>query len=128
MGRACLGLGIAESSRYVTPLIVGFFGLYLGALSMGSRFWKWTYTSVLWTVALLSSAQVHTQDRLKMNEYSTAKRAWKECYLASGDIQTCSVATNFHVIPRLDHTFIDDSRLQQKLDFLKRNHLNLYSD
>jgi hypothetical protein len=127
-GRGCLGLGLAESSRYVTPLIVGFFGLYLGALSMENRGWRSAYTALLLAIALMSSAQIHTQDRLRMNSYSAAKRAWRDCYLSSADVQACSAATHFYVIPRLDRTFIDDARLQQKLEFLKRNRLNLYSD
>jgi hypothetical protein len=128
MGRACLGLGIAASSRYVTPLIVGFFGLYLGALTMQNQFWKWTYVAILWIVALSGSAYLSRQDLQSMVEYSNAKLAWKQCYLASKDIKFCTEASRFQVIPARDGSYMDDARLRRKLDFLEENHLNLYGD
>jgi hypothetical protein len=127
-GRACLGLGIAHSSRYITPLIIGFFGLSLGALSMQKRLWKWTHIMVLFVIAMFGSARVHPQDYLAMTEYSTAKQAWRHCYLTTHDLRGCTNSTGFYVIPRLNPSFMDETHLQQKLDFLERNHLNLYSE
>jgi len=127
-GRLCLGLGLAESSRYMTHLILAFFGLYLGALSMRSRNWRATYVSALFAVAMLSSAGISSTDRVRMNEYAKGKRAWRECYLTRHNIEECNTKTQFQIIPWADHSFIDDRRLQEKLDFLERNHLNLYSD
>jgi uncharacterized membrane protein YsdA (DUF1294 family) len=127
-GRQCLGLRVAESSRYVTPLIFGFLGLYFGALSMRSKHRRVFYVSLLWIIALLGSARIDRDEYIALNAYSTGKRAWKECYLTTHDVQRCTAQTQFYVIPRLDHAFIDEDALRHKLDFLERNHLNLFSD
>jgi hypothetical protein len=51
------------------------------------------------------------------------RRAWPECYLAPRDIHECDTLTHFQVYPHPEAT-----RLQENLDFLERNHLNLYVD
>jgi hypothetical protein len=127
-GRECLGLGLAESSRYMTHLILAFFGLYLSALSMRSKNWRTIYVALLFAVAILSSGHINTADYSVMNEYSRDKRAWRECYLIRHNIQQCNTQTHFQIMPSSDLSFIDEKGLQEKLDFLERNHLNLYSD
>ncbi|MGA7929304.1 MAG: hypothetical protein WCA20_25305 [Candidatus Sulfotelmatobacter sp.] len=52
---------------------------------------------------------------------SNSKRAWRECYLARHNVEQCNNLTNFQV-----YFNAQGPRLQKKLDFLERNHLNLF--
>jgi hypothetical protein len=54
---------------------------------------------------------------------TNGKRAWRECYMARHDSFGCDNLTKFQVHPHPEAT-----HLQEKLDFLERNHLNLYAD
>ena len=51
------------------------------------------------------------------------RRAWRECHLARNDVHECDTLTHFQIYPHPEAT-----RLPEKLDFLERNHLNLYTD
>ena len=54
---------------------------------------------------------------------SNGKRNWRDCCLRTEDIANCNRATGFQIYPQPDAT-----QLKEKLEFLKRNHLNLYAD
>ncbi len=122
-GRLCLGLVVAGYSRYVPFMVIGFFGLYLYALSIHSRNLRVSLVLVLLLFAMLSARPLNRRDTWIVEQISNGKSVWRECYLVRHDIHECDTVARFKINPRPKA-----SRLQEKLDFLEHNHLNLYDN
>jgi hypothetical protein len=122
-GRLCLGLAYAATSRYTPYVVLGFFGLYLYTLTNHARNVRVYLLPVLLLFAVLSTRPLNRSDAWLVGEMSDGRRAWRDCYLARHDIRECDTLTRFQVYPHPEAT-----HLQEKLDFLERNHLNLYAD
>jgi len=122
-GRLCLGLVAAASSRYTFYVILGLFGLYLYALSNHGRNLRVSLVLLLLTFALLGTRPLNRVDAWELENLKNGKRAWRECYMARHDIHACDTLTDFPICSNPEAT-----HLQEKLDFLERNHLNLYDD
>jgi hypothetical protein len=122
-GRLCLGLAAAATSRYTPYVVFGFFGLYLYALSDHARNLRAYLVLVLVLFATLGARPLSGSDARIVEEMTNSKRAWRECYLGRHDIRECDNLTKFQVHPHPEAT-----HLREKLDFLERNHLNLYAD
>jgi hypothetical protein len=119
----CLGFGAAGYSRYTPYVVLGLFGLYLYALSNRHRYFRVSLLLALMLFAVLGARPLNRKEALDNEHFNSGKRAWRECYLARHDIYECDALTDFQVYPRPEET-----HLQEKLDFLERNHLNLYDD
>ena len=122
-GRLCLGLAYAIVSRYTPYVVLGFFGLYLYALSNSARNMRVGLVLLLLVFATLSARPLSRSETLVVSRTSDGKRAWRDCYLARHDIRQCDASTDFQVYPHPEAT-----HMQEKLDFLEQNRLNLYSD
>jgi hypothetical protein len=119
VGRQCLGPEQAFSSRYSTLLIPAFLGLYLFLLSK-SWFGMRNLVLALWVILLLPSSLIVPE--ADINWYSGGKSSWAECYRRTGSTRYCDESTHFvlYPVPATTH-------LQEKLDYLKQNHLNLFA-
>ena len=122
-GRSCLGLGAAQGSRYMTYLVLCFFGLYLYALSVSVRIERNVVTAMVVALALLSSARTAGTDRRAIEQTSQQQIQWKDCYLRSRDIKGCDEQSGISI-----YWTPEPPSLQSKLDFLERNRLNLFID
>jgi hypothetical protein len=122
-GRMCLGLGAAQGSRYMTYLVLCFFGLYLSALSIPVRIERNIVTSLVIALALLSSVRTADADRRAIEQTSQQQILWKACYLRSRDIKGCDERSGISI-----YWTPEPSSLQSKLDFLERTRLNLFID
>jgi hypothetical protein len=122
-GRMCLGLATAGASRYTPYVVLGLFGLYLYALSIRRRDLRVLLVLALLVFAALGARPLNRKDAWIILNISNGKRVWRQCYLARHDTDECDALTNFKVHPRPDET-----HLQEKLDFLERNHLNLFDN
>ncbi len=120
-GRLCIGVWGGTASRYVPYVVLGLFGLYLFALSIRGRILRATLVLILLALALLGTRPLNSADAWELTTLSDRKNAWRECYLAQHYISRCDALTHFQIFPSTE-----DTRLQEKLDFLERNHLNLY--
>jgi len=72
-------------------------------------------------VAILIPGHAHISQRAYW--YTDGKRAWVRCYRQTEDIAYCDSATNFKIYPAAERT-----HLKEKLDYLKRNRLNLFAE
>jgi hypothetical protein len=122
-GRLCVGLAFAGVSRYTPYVVLGFFGLYLYALSKPAGNVRVCLLTVLLVVAALGARPLNRSDVRVLQKMSDGRRAWRDCYLARHDIHECDALTHFQIYPHPEAT-----RLQEKLDFLERNRLNLYAE
>ena len=118
-GRACLGLGTAQASRYVICVIPGILGVYFGVLQVENRLMRRVLTSSLLAAIVFSTIRVRTE----LPYFPNIKQRWKDCYLQREDAMKCDQAVGFPYT----HT-PDGAHIQEKLRYLKQMHENLYSD
>lgn len=121
-GRVCLGLHDATSSRHTEWLMLGFFGLYLSAWSASNRAWRIFLVLALVVLSLHGAKRMNHIDAGELIAISDGKRAWSECYLKRHGIQECDTVTGF----RIYYPEPGAGEPQEKVDFLERNHLNLF--
>jgi hypothetical protein len=119
VGRLCLGLSFAQSSRYTNYLALGIFGGYLHLLSLNPRKRQQVTLAVL-SVVLLFTIPIRADDRNTMRFFSNIKRSWRTCYLGGGSISRCDHVVGYKIAPE------PSSVLQQKLDYLQHTDQNLF--
>ena len=128
--RLCAGLEVALAPRYTVYIQIGALGLYLHSLRIPQPWIRRSMLSVFVTSVVV--ACLHA-DRIGMAHFRDGKQRWKSCYLRTEDIEECNKTTGF-LIYRLPGGYprVDEKRqsltLQQKLQYLKRTHQNLYLD
>jgi hypothetical protein len=124
LGRVCLGVSSAASSRYVPYSLPAAFGIYLGLLALARYFPRAGHVLVTCFVVLCVVKETRVwHASATIHGYSAGKKAWKDCYLKSEDIAACTEITHFPIYPNPQAT-----RLQEKLQYLKEHRLNLYKD
>jgi hypothetical protein len=120
VGRLCLGLEMAFSSRYVTLLIPAFLAIYFYLLSH-SWHGKRNVVLAVWVLLLLPAAIHKPWEEVRW--YSNGKRDWANCYVRTRNIRYCDQKANFWI-----HPYPGRIGLQQELDYLKQHRLNLFSE
>jgi hypothetical protein len=120
IGRVCMGIEAAQSSRNLTLLIPGFVGIYFCLLNLNPN----RNVRILIAVMLLSVLPACIQRNHKEIEgFSAMKTAWKNCYLTNGNVAYCDEASHLQLYPHPNAIHLDE-----KLAYLKENHLNLYEN
>lgn len=119
-GRICLGLELAQSSRYVIYMNLGFLGLYFFLLRLRDKTIR-NLLVLVYGISLLGTIVSGERSRPQMAYWHDRKLAWKECYLSLGNIATCDEAGWVHPGPS------EATHLQEKLDFLKTARQNLFA-
>ncbi len=120
VGRVCLGPEAARASRYLTLLIPAFLGIYFSILTIRNDGKRVVLAGIF--VLVLLPGCVHRNHK-EIEDFSALKQNWKQCYLAHEDIRFCDAETNFQLYPCPECI-----QMKEKLEFLKRNRLNLYAD
>jgi len=120
VGRVCLGPEGARASRYLTLLIPAFLGIYFSILAIPNE-GKRVVLSGIFILVLLPSC-VHRYHK-EIEAFSALKQNWKQCYRAHEDIRFCDAEAHFQLYPCPECI-----QMKEKLEFLKRNRLNLYAD
>jgi hypothetical protein len=120
IGRVCMGMEAAQSSRNITLLIPGFAGTYFYLLSMNRNRIAKIPIAVLLLALLPACIQ---RNHKEIEGFAAMKTAWKNCYFANENIAYCDAATHLQLYPNPDAI-----RLSKKLTYLKENHLNLYKN
>jgi hypothetical protein len=120
IGRACLGPGLAFTSRYATLLIPAFLGLYLSFCELRVRPALRVLAIALLAVLLVPGGVITPGS---YGYYVLGKRAWAACYREDNDIAACDARTHFQIYPQPAA-----SQLKRKLDYLKQHHLSLFAE
>jgi hypothetical protein len=119
----CLGIAAAMGSRYILYLIPLFLGLYFRIVAVKSS-WFRNLLLVGFVICMCANSIVtSTGTRATVHWFHDGKAAWKACYLQHEDIALCNQQTQFSVYPLPEAT-----HLREKLAFLKKHKLNLYSE
>jgi hypothetical protein len=117
--RSCLGVQVAQVSRYAIYMELGALGLYFSLLLIPRPYPRIAALLVLIAV-LAASTPVRRQDRQVMEFCKHAKLYWSACYLSVEDIGECNRAVGYGVYPLVT------PELKSKLDYLKQRKQNLY--
>jgi hypothetical protein len=122
IGRVFLGMPeSAQVSRYMGLLVPAFLAIYLHLLSSRNGVLP-AAVVVLFVVAIIPGT-VRMPSGYSPQIVADGKQAWKSCILQVGNIDDCDRATGFPIYPDARKT-----HLLEKLQYLQKNHLNLYSD
>jgi hypothetical protein len=122
VGRVCIGLGAADSSRYIPYVLPGLLALYL-TLRAGVPPGRTRVVALALFVSICFLKETSARSRREAAHESGLKRAWHDCYLRSHDIAMCNMTSGRPIFPRPEAT-----RLQQKLDWLEARGYNLFLD
>ena len=122
VGRICLGLNFSMSSRYMTLLIPAFLGLYFHLNNISSVRFRNISVLIMILVLTFSLLPFSERDMRGIEFYSVKKENWKQCYLENTDWSYCNKKAKLKVYP------VVDERIQDRMEFLKENQLNLFSD
>jgi hypothetical protein len=121
IGRVCLGMPeAAQISRYMGLLVPAYLAIYFHLLTWRKSAIR-TALLALFVIALVPSA-VRMPNGYSPQVVSDGKQAWKSCILQTGTIDYCDRATGFALYPDPRKT-----QILEKLQFLQKNRLNLYS-
>ncbi|HEX7961517.1 MAG TPA: hypothetical protein VF493_16465 [Terriglobales bacterium] len=123
IGRICLGIDAGQASRYIPYLILAFFALYLSILEIRPSITRKLMLSGALVFAVWCGLHLNYMDWLIARNRAHDQRAWRECYLQRESVAECDAITRTKIYPWPEAT-----HLQEKLQFLKQKHLNLYSD
>ncbi|MCI5208913.1 MAG: hypothetical protein D3910_08985 [Candidatus Electrothrix sp. ATG2] len=119
VGRVCLGLETATAPRYTPYMVPAFFALYLFAVT---REWVPVRQIVFCaTCFFITTFSVGDHNRAYAERFCQGKLQWKEAYLETENILSANRLSGFEIHPNPQAT-----RLQGKLDYLKKNKLNLF--
>jgi hypothetical protein len=120
IGRLCLGINTADSSRYATYLIPAFLGFYFYLSNLKQNSIKNIFT--LFFAVILLYGNLTAVSKPEIRWYFEGKTNWKQCYLNYENIDYCDRTTNFKIYPNPTAT-----NLKSKLEYLKTHRLNLYN-
>jgi len=123
IGRICLGIDAGQAPRYMAYLITGFLALYLTLLEMRKNVRRNLMMGSFLAFIAWCGLHLNEMDWLTARNRAHDQRAWRECYLKRESVEECDAITGSKIYPWPQAT-----HLQEKLQFLKQRHLNLYSD
>jgi len=122
VGRICLGLNQAQSSRYMTLLIPGFIGLLLTIAQIKTPKLSVALSVLLAFTLVKTILPFDSKEQDSIVYFYEGKTKWKECYLLSGDYPGCNERTGYAIYPA------DSERIIDRLNLLEENHQNLFQD
>lgn len=118
IGRVCVGVETARSARYMPYLAPSILALFLHFnIKLSKRL------ILLLFLGLLIGLGLGKKNTQTMANIASAKRAWKKSYLNYENIEKADTQSNFLIYPDPVAT-----KLKTKLEYLKKNQLNLYSE
>jgi hypothetical protein len=124
VGRVCLGLPTATSSRYVpysTPAVVA---IYFGVLSavMPLRSKRAGYACITLLVVLSGAKEISSLRNSTFIQFTREGKAkWVQAYLEVRNIDESNRRAQFKVYPV-------DERIEQKIEYLEENKLSFFRD
>jgi hypothetical protein len=122
LGRVCLGLGSADSMRYIPYVLPGLLALHL-ALRAGVPPGRARAAVLAVFLSVCFLKETSARSRREAAHESALKRAWHDCYLSIHDIAICNATAGRPILPMPEFY-----NLQQKLDWLEARGYNLFQD
>jgi hypothetical protein len=119
VGRLCLTMNSAYSSRYATLAIPALFAVYVYLQSMPKNPPARLFLAGFLLIMAIS-IPLKSSDLDILTYFAEKKQEWKACYLELENVDTCNTKASFNIYPTTS------PELLWRLGYLKTNHLNLY--
>lgn len=123
IGRTCTGLGGAFSSRYITYSLPAMIAIYLGTqliLTRHSVSGKTRSILLACMVSVFLVKDVSIVYRIdSIDQISSGKQDWIDCYLEQASVHQCNVETDFQPHP-------STGMVARRLVFLEENNLSFF--
>lgn len=123
VGRVCLGTDQARSTRYMTLLIPGWLALYFAVSLLKSNVLRTVILAAFIILFVITPLRKYKALDNQFALFTERRQQWATCYLEKENIEECNEVTEIKIYPKAEAT-----RLQEKLNFLKQNSYNLYSE
>ena len=122
IGRVCLGMMAADSSRYIPYVLPGLLAVYLVLRCAVPPGWRQIAAlAVFVSICVLKESSGNSRREAHAN--AGLKRAWHDCYLTVHNIDQCNAMAGTPIYPWPEAT-----ELQRKLDWLEARGYNLFED
>lgn len=120
IGRVCLGLESAASTRYIPYVLPAILSAYI-VMRCELPAGRWRALALALFLVLCVGKETSRQPRDGARAAATVKRTWRDCYLRVHDIAACDQRAGFPAYPWPEFT-----HMQQKLDWLEARRYNLF--
>jgi len=121
VGRVCLGLYASGSPRYMTLMIPLFGGLFLHFALAGKRRGA-ALAGLMGVLAVGGYMPIRLSARASLADQVRFEQEWHDCYLRTESVSKC-----YETVQGVLHPDPTGTHLEEKLQFLKAHHLNLYA-
>jgi hypothetical protein len=120
VGRVCLGLEAATAERYVPYTLTLVIAAYL-FVSMWRRFPRLRMAVIVGLLVVAAGKETFLTSRpiKEADHFARIKASFRDCYLRGQTLEACSARGPLFPNPK-------DTRLQEKLDYLREHHLSLF--
>jgi hypothetical protein len=124
IGRLCIGLLTGTQSRYTIFMIPVYLGLYFSVLQIKDSRIRKIGKVVFPIMAFLPYLLVHLplSSLSTTTQVSTKKQAWADCYRQNENIAYCDKKSGLQIYDDPKRT-----NMEEKLQYLKKNKLNFFS-
>jgi len=123
LGRVGESAEFAFTPRYITLMLPGMLGLYLGLQTLLEGRSRRIAAAVFGVAMLAGEVGAASADLESAKALAQARRAWKGCYFATHDLARCNATTGTMVYPWEK----DYPRIEQRLRQLEERQLNLFA-
>jgi hypothetical protein len=123
VGRVCLGFDSANATRYIPYVLPGILALYLVIRAAAPKGGARTFVVLAGFVLACTAKELSTFGVEEAATYHRFKQRWRDCYLATHDIEVCDARAGHPIYPEPAAT-----HLQEKLDWLEARKYSLFQD
>ena len=122
VGRVCLGVEAATSSRYVPYAFAGLLALHVSSGTVTNARRR-RFLVAAFAILMVAKELRASGDRRAMNRYRDGKTRWVACYVRRGDVAACDREAKFALYPAPAATALD-----VKLEFLRVRRLSFFRE
>ena len=123
LGRVGEGTGFAFTPRYITLMLPGMLGLYLGLQTLLASQLRSVAVALFGLVLLAGEVASNSGDIEDARALARSKQAWKSCYFETHDLARCNATSGDSVYPWVE----DYPRIEKRLRQLEARKLNLFA-
>jgi hypothetical protein len=124
VGRVSLGLGTAQSSRYLPLVAPALLAVYLHLLTLRSPWLRWPAAVLAAAAIAAGSLKVHPDDARFIAVLGFQKQRWVEAYRETGSVRGADEAAHRRIYPHPP----EQTHLEEKLAMLRERHLSFFAD
>jgi len=123
VGRVSLGLGTAQSSRYLPLVAPALLGVYLHLLTIRSPRVRWPAAGLAAIAIAAGSLELHPDDARFVSVLAFQKQRWVDVYLETGSVRIADERAHRRIYPHPP----EQTHLEEKLATLRQRRLSFFA-